>query len=471
MLKTKIVCTIGPACSSEDVLRQLLRSGMNVARINFSHGRQEEHGRNIALIRQLAVQERRVVAIMADLQGPKFRVGLVENDSVTLEAGRSVLLTTRAVLGNGHEINLPHPELIADMQPGNHILLDDGLLELIVEQVTPLDALCQIVTGGALGSHKGVSLIGGHLNLPAVTDKDRQDLSFAVQQGVDYIAQSFVRREEDVETLRQALRELHVSVPIIAKIEKAEALSNFEGILAVSDGIMVARGDLGVETSVAEVPIHQKRIIRATNRAAKPVITATQMLNSMIWNPRPTRAEASDVANAVLDGTDAVMLSGETAVGQYPLAAVQMMARIAESAESTFPFDLWAYDTMKMRADSVTASICQATCEMALELGAAAIVTTTRTGHTARAVASHRPGTPILAMTPSVQTAQRLALVWGVEPHLIGEAPDTDEMIRLSTERAIQENGLHSGDLVVFTAGTPFNTKLKTNMIQVHAIP
>jgi len=471
MLKTKIVCTIGPACNSEGVLRQLIRSGMNVARINFSHGEQEEHGRNIALIRQLAVQERRVVAIMADLQGPKFRVGPIENDSVRLEAGQSVLLTARVVLGDGHEINLPHPELIADMQPGSRILLDDGLLELMVEQVTPPDALCRVITGGLLGSHKGVSLIGGHLNLPAVTEKDRQDLSFAVRQGVDYIAQSFVRRAEDIETLRQALTELNVSVPIIAKIEKAEALSSFESILAVSDGIMVARGDLGVETSVAEVPMHQKRIIRATNRAAKPVITATQMLNSMIWNPRPTRAEASDVANAVLDGTDGVMLSGETAVGQYPLEAVQMMARIAEAAESTFPFDLWTNETVKMKADSVTESISQAACEMALELGAAAIITTTRSGYTARAVASYRPRTPILAMTPSSQTAQQLALVWGVEPYLIGEASDTDEMIRLSTARAMQENSLHSGDLVVFTAGAPFNTKLKTNMIQVHAIP
>jgi pyruvate kinase len=470
MPRTKIVCTIGPASGSEEVLRGLIRAGMSAARINFSHGEPADHARDIDLVRTLADEEHRVLAIIADLQGPKFRVGEIAGGQVLLQANQQLTLTTREVPGSAEAVNLPHPELIHELAPGNRILLDDGLLELKVIATTDTDVSTQVVTGGLLLSHKGVSLIGGRLQMPAVTDKDRADLAFAVAHGADFIAQSFVRRPEDVLELRQDLQSLGASTPIIAKIEKAEALTNFEAILDAADGIMVARGDLGVETALAEVPVQQKRIIRACNRRAKPVITATQMLESMTWNPRPTRAEVSDVANAIFDGTDAVMLSGETAVGQYPLATVQMMSEVAEAAERSFPFDLWLRETTDQRCDSVTDAISQAAAEMAEELHVSAIISPTMTGLTARAIAHHRPRTPIVAITPSASVCRQLSLVWGVRPYLIEEYRNTDEMMQRAIEQACREGFARTGDVLIITAGVPVGAVGSTNMLQVRVV-
>lgn len=471
MLRTKIVCTIGPASRDEHVLRAMMRAGMNVARINFSHGSRAEHRQDIDRIRKLAAEEKQLVAVLADLQGPKFRIGEVAGSGIFLKSGAQVRLTSKPKPDQASHVHVPHPELIESMKVGDRILIDDGLLELEAESVTGTDVLASVITGGLLRGQKGIALVGDDFAPPAITQKDLKDLALAVEQRVDYIAQSFVRTPEDVLELRQAMAELGANIPIIAKIEKAQALKSFDDILNASDAIMVARGDLGIEIPLSEVPIHQKRIIHAANTAAKPVITATQMLDSMTRHPRPTRAEVSDVANAVLDGTDAVMLSGETAIGQYPVEVVQTMAQIVERTESIFPFDQWFMEPRQRQTDSVTESISRATCEIACELGAAAIITTTRSGHTARAVASQRPATPILAMTPDPATYRQLALVWGVQPYLMEKALDTDEMIQKSIQKAAEENAVRSGDTIILTAGVPLDTALKTNMIQVQRIP
>ena len=470
MLRTRIVCTIGPASREENILRQMIRAGMNVARINFSHGEQAEHERDIALIRRLAEEENSNLAIIADLQGPKFRVGKIATGQVILGTGQEVTLTTRPVPGSARELNLPHPELIHAMRAGNQVFLDDGLLELRVDSVDGDDVCCTIVNGGPLKNYKGVALIGGDLDTPAVTEKDRRDLAFVARQDVDYIAQSFVRTPEDILTLRRAMQDVGLSLPIIAKIEKAEAIDNFDDILTISNGIMVARGDLGVETSLAEVPVYQKNIILKTNLAGKPVITATQMLESMTFNPRPTRAEVSDVANAVLDGTDAVMLSGETAIGKYPVNVVRTMARITRVTEENFPYDVWAHEVARLKAETVIDAISQTAVEMAEELDAAAIICPTRSGHTARVVARYRPRAPIFATTPNPATLRQLALVWGAQSCLVERSTSTDDILIQSVEKATEQLPLQKGDKIVITAGVPFSWDTTTNMVQVHTI-
>jgi len=477
MRRTKIVCTLGPASQSEETLREMIRAGMDVVRINFSHGDYETHARQIALVRRLAQEEGRVLAIMGDLQGPKLRLGEMAAP-VTLRQGADFSLTTRPIPGDAREVNFPHPEVMEDVRPGDRVLLDDGLLELEVLETTPTDIRCRVITGGPLASHKGVSLPGARLSLPSLTEKDRADATFAIQQGVDYLALSFVRRAEDVLQLRDWLGQHHASIPIIAKIEKREAVEVFAEILEVSDGAMVARGDLGVEVPAEEVPVYQKRIIRLANEVGKPVITATQMLNSMIDNPRPTRAEASDVANAILDGTDAVMLSGETAVGKYPVEAVRVMASIALSAERILPFDRFrtppyqeeAHKAAPGRSVTPTSAISQATCEIALELSAKAIICSTVSGYTARMVAKHRPGTPIIAVTPGLETQRRLALVWGVYPLLVSEFAHTDQMIETAVQAALDEGLVARGDTVLITAGVPVGGPGRTNMLKVHVV-
>ncbi len=470
MIRTKIVCTLGPASQTEDVLRPIITAGMTVARINFSHGDHATHTRNITLVRRLANELGRVVAVMVDLQGPKLRVGDIASPGATLREGATFTLTTRPVPGDDREVHLPHPQLVADLHPGERILLDDGMLELEVLDTTDTDVHCRVITGGLLTSHKGINLPETQLSLSSITDKDRHDLAFALEQRVDYVAQSFVRRAADVLALRNLLAEHNATVPIVAKIEKREAIDAFDDILAVSDGIMVARGDLGVEVPAEDVPLHQKMIIRKARAAGVPVITATQMLQSMIENPRPTRAEASDVANAILDGTDAVMLSGETAVGRYPVAAVETMARIANTIERSLPYEEWMHRGVLERATTATDAISQATCEIALELEAKAIITTTMSGHTARMVAKHRPRTPIVAVTPDPAVQRRLALVWGVESLLIPAVTHTDEMVYQAME-AIKKRGLvERGDLVILTAGVPLGGVGKTNMLQVRVV-
>jgi pyruvate kinase len=441
---------------------------MDVARINFSHGDYAAHARRIADARRVAQEEGRTLAVLCDLQGPKLRVGEIAGGSVEWPQGSCVTLTTRAVPGDASEVRLPHPDLVADVQPGQRLLLDDGALELQIESKTEADLVCRVVVGGRLGSHKGVTAPGAALSLSSLTDKDRADAQFAVEQSADYIALSFVRRAADVSGLRALLASCGAHVPIVAKIEKAEALDAFDEILQVADAVMVARGDLGVETPAEYVPIHQKRILRACNCAGKPAITATQMLQSMLDNPRPTRAEASDVANAVLDGSDAVMLSGETATGHYPVEAVQVMERVATIAEEHLECGEWLRRVSEASVPSE--AIARATVEIAMELKAAAIITSTMSGHTAQMVARYRPCVPVLAATPDEAVYRRMALVWGVVPLLVPEYASTDEMIETTTRAARQAGLVKPGECVVVTAGIPAGGEGKTNMLKVHVI-
>jgi pyruvate kinase len=451
-----------------------MQAGMDVARVNFSHGDHATHARTIRMLRELADQEGKLVAIMADLQGPKLRVGEIEDGQVLLKQGDSFTLTTRPVPGSLDAVHLPHPEIIRDLSMGQRVLLDDGQIELRVTGKTGTDLVCQVLVGGLLTSHKGVNLPGAHLRISSLTDKDKEDARFAMEQGVDFLALSFVRRPADVLELRQFLQSHNGDVPIIAKIEKPEALDVFDEILKISDGVMVARGDLGVETPPEEVPFHQKEIIYAANCAGKPVITATQMLQSMIEHPQPTRAEASDVANAILDGTDAAMLSGETAIGAYPVAAARTMNNIAANAEAHLPHDRWAQfldaHLDQLHSIPVTEAISQVTVEVALAVGAKAIVTSTMSGTTARMVARHRPSMPVIAATPNPKTLRRLALVWGVEPVLIEGFEDTDEMIHLTVEVACEAGIVSWGDVIVITAGIPFGGTGTTNFLKVHTV-
>ena len=470
MQRTKIVCTIGPASDLPQVMRGLMRAGMDAARINFSHGDYATHAQSITTLRQVAEEEGRLIAIIADLQGPKLRVGEIKGEAIELREGDEVTLTSHLRPGATDEIPVPHPQLLRDLRPGQSVLLDDGRLELVVVQAGEGCLKCRVVTGGSLTSHKGINVPGATLRFSALTPKDREDAQFALEQGVDFFALSFVRRPADVCELRQFLKSKGADVSIIAKIEKPEALAVFDAILAEADGIMVARGDLGVETPAEEVPFHQKRIIRACNQAGKPVITATQMLQTMIENPRPTRAEASDVVNAILDGTDAVMLSGETAVGRYPVKTTETMAAICANAEAHLPHGrlLHTGDGIH-RHGTVTQAISCATVEIANEVGAKAIVTSTMSGATARMVARHRPRVPVVAVTPSRATQFRLALVWGVQPVLVPEFKTTDEMVQIMIQAACDLGMAAWGDPVVLTAGIPFGGG-GTNMLQVHVI-
>jgi pyruvate kinase len=470
MLRTKIVCTLGPASDDEATIRAFLQAGMAVARINFSHGAHPDHARRIDTVRRTAAEMDRPVAILADLQGPKLRVGLLPGHQIQLVAGQILTLVDQASSAEPGTIPVPHPEVLRAARQGDRILLDDGLLELLVLERSDDRARVRVITGGVLKSRKGLSLPHASLEMPSITEKDQADAAFALAQQVDYFALSFVRRAEDVEHLRAWLQDRGATTPIIAKIEKPEALDHMEAILAVSDGLMVARGDLGVEAPAEEVPIAQKRIIRACNAAGKPVITATQMLDSMIRHPRPTRAEASDVANAILDGTDAIMLSGETAVGQYAVAAVETMARIAAVTERSMPYAEWLQRAVTAASRSVTDAISQVACEIAAELEARAIVASTTSGSTARRVASHRPATPIIAPTPSATAYRQLALVWGVEPLLVDRFADTDAMIATVIDAARSRRLVEEGDLVIITAGVPLGGAGLTNMLKVHRV-
>lgn len=467
-MRTKLVCTLGPASRDPEVIRELLRAGMDIARINFSHGDLEAHARTIATVRQIAREEGRTVAILGDLQGPKLRVGELPPEGLILRAGDEVVLSPSP--SKPGYLPVPHPEILADLKKGQRILLDDGQLELRVVHPGRKQVRCQVVVGGRLTSHKGLNLPGAFLNISALTEKDRRDARFAVDQGLDFLALSFVRAARDILELRELLREWGApDLPVVAKIEKAEAVEAFEEILEVTDAVMVARGDLGVETSPEEVPFHQKRIIRLCNRAGKPVITATQMLQTMIEHPTPTRAEASDVANAVLDGTDAVMLSGETAVGAYPVEAARTMVRICTSAEAHLRPETFLYER-ECPTTSVTEAISRATVEIAAEVGAKAILTATMSGTTARMVARYRPPVPIIAATPVPRTQMRLTLVWGVTPVLVPSFTTTDEMVVRMVRAAVEAGVVQKGDRVVLTAGIPFGGEGRTNMLKVHVV-
>lgn len=463
--RTKIIATIGPATSSPVMISRLIRAGMDAARLNFSHGDHRDHVTRLKLIRQEADRAGRHVAVIQDLQGPKLRVGKMENDGVQLRRGDVVSLTNRPVTGTGRLISITYPRLLKDLTPGDTVLFDDGRHELTVLKKQGNLLQCRVVRGGILRSHKGVNLPGARLSLPSLSRKDKEDLLFGIRQGVDYVALSFVRTAADVRATRRFIEAAGAQVPIIAKIEKPEAIKNLEEIIEAADGIMVARGDLGVEMSPEQVPLLQKRIIRACNEAEKPVITATQMLESMIESPQPTRAEASDVANAILDGTDCVMLSGETAVGKFPVQAVEVMARIAGRAETSLnplPPD--------KHIGGIDESIAHAACRAAQEQHARAIVTFTQSGSTALLVSKHRPAADIIAPTPFERVARKVALYWGVTPVILKPRRTTDDMI-LSVEAIMVKKRLaRRRDLIVLTAGVPIGVAGSTNMMKVHRV-
>lgn len=470
MRRTKIVCTIGPASDSLDKMKQMISKGMNVARLNFSHGTHEEHAKRVQLVREASGELGTVVGIMLDTKGPEIRTGLLAADKITLVAGNNIVLTTEEIQGSADRLSISYKGLSNDVQPGSKILLADGLVELEVLSVENTEILCKIVNGGEIGSRKNVNLPGVVANLPAVTEKDVADILFAVEHGLDFIAASFVRTASDVLDVRRVLEEHNSEIQIIAKIENHQGVENIEEILKVADGIMVARGDLGVEIPTEEVPLIQKMIIQKCNKVGKPVITATQMLDSMINNPRPTRAEATDVANAIFDGTDAIMLSGETASGKYPIEAVEMMDRIGVRTERALGFDEILGRKEIAPTRTVTDAISYATCSTALDLGATAILTSTKSGHTARMVSKYRPKARIIAVTPKMDVVRKLSLVWGVMPLLVSETTGTDEMIAASIQTALAANYIKCGDLVVITAGVPVGVPGTTNLLKVHIV-
>lgn len=468
--KAKIVCTIGPASESVETLKKLIEAGMNVARLNFSHGSHEEHAARIENIREASRQTGKSVAILLDTKGPEIRTGSLEVDAIELIEGNRIVLTTEDVAGNAERVSITYQELPADVAAGDTILIDDGLIGLTVEEVRPTEIVCLIKNGGTLKSKKGVNVPGVSINLPGITEKDAQDIEFGIKQGVDFIAASFVRKAADILEIRQILEQHGASIDIIAKIENQEGVDNVDEILVVSDGIMVARGDLGVEIPAEEVPLVQKQLIKKCNELAKPVITATQMLDSMQRNPRPTRAEASDVANAIFDGTDAIMLSGETAAGKYPVESVETMDRIALRAEQELNYREILHKQVIMKHVTITDAISQAVASAALDLNAAAIITATESGHTARMVSKFRPKAPIVAVTPHAGVIRRLALVNGVYPVLGEIAHTTDEMLDRSVQESLQSGYVRHGDLVVITAGVPVREVGTTNLMKIHVI-
>ncbi len=470
MRRTKIVCTVGPASDSVEILKEMISKGMNVARLNFSHGNHEQHAANVALIRQAARELNAVVGIMLDTKGPEVRTGILEADRITLEEGQRITLTTEEIKGTAERLSVSYQGLPGDVCQGSKILIADGLVELEVESVEGTEIHCRIVSGGEIGSRKNINLPGQVVNLPAVTEKDVADIRFAVVNDFDFIAASFVRTASDVLQIRKVLEENESCIQIIAKIENHQGVENIDEILKVADGIMVARGDLGVETPTEEVPLIQKMIIERCNRLGKPVITATQMLDSMISNPRPTRAEATDVANAIFDGTDALMLSGETAAGRYPVEAVAMMDRIAVRTERALGFKEILGRKEIAPGRTVTDAISYATSSTAFNLGATAIITSTKSGHTARMVSKYRPQARVIAVTPKKEVVRKLTIVWGVSPLLVTETDSTDEMIDAATRGALEAGLIHSGDLVVITAGIPVGVPGTTNMIKVHIV-
>ena len=467
MRMTKIVCTIGPASRDVATLEKLMRAGMNVARLNFSHGTQEEKGRTIADIRAIAKKLGLPVAILQDLAGPKIRTGAIAGGPVTLISGGIFILTNRPVPGSAREVSLTYRALPRDVKKGDSILLNDGAIELTVEEARERDIRCRVIVGGELSSHKGINLPGRSVGAGTLTAKDRSDLAFGLKQGVDYVALSFVRSAKDVASARAVMKKVNRSAPIIAKIEKHEALRNIDEIVDAVDGVMVARGDLGVEIPIEDVPRMQKMIIGKANCACKPVITATQMLKSMVDSPRPTRAEVTDVANAVLDGSDAVMLSEETAAGRYPVQAVAMMSKVIVAAEKMFPFRAWTAKFGEAVQAAPQEAVAHAACHLAEDIGAAAVITCTQSGSTTRRVAKYRPFQPILAMTPDEKTLRAMALVWGAVPILMGPASDVSAMERAAVRLARAGKHVKRGDQVVMTAGVPLHVTGTTNLVRV----
>ncbi len=470
MRRTKIVATLGPATDDPTVLRGMIEAGVDVARINLSHGKWEDHARRLELLAEACKAAGREVAVLVDTRGPEVRIGTFPAGPVRLETGQRFTLTTQDVPGDRERASVNYPGLPEDVAEGDSILLDDGNIALRVEAVEGTEVHCTVVAGGVLRDRKKVNLPGVRLSLPALTGEDEADLRSAARVGVDFVAVSFVRSVEDVLAVREILEDEGSDMEVIAKIENSLGLENLDDILEVADGLMVARGDLGVEVPAEEIPLIQKDMIRRANTLAKPVITATQMLESMIERPRPTRAEASDVANAILDGTDAVMLSGETAVGKYPVEAVRIMARIAERADAALITSRPREYLHSQARRTITDSIGFATCQAAQDLEAGAIIAATQSGQTARMIARYRPGAPLVAATTDERVARRLSLSWGVQSMVVERAANTDEMIDLSVDAALERGLIQEGEVVLITAGIPTGIPGTTNMLKVHTV-
>lgn len=472
MKKTKIVCTIGPASSDKEVFSELVKNGLNVARLNFSHGTHEEQLEKANMIKEVREELGVPVALLLDTKGPEIRTGKFKEDVIQLKTGQTFTFTTDEILGDQEKCTLSYKGLANDVVPGDRILIDDGLVELKVIDVTPTDIKCEVLNDGPIKDYKGVNVPGVSINLPAITDKDKADIIFGINNDIDYIAASFIRKASDVLEIRKVLEDNDAhEIHIISKIENQEGVDNIDEIIEVSDGIMVARGDLGVEIPMENVPIAQKMMIEKCNIQGKPVVTATQMLDSMIRNPRPTRAEATDVANAIFDGTDAIMLSGETAMGNYPVEAVKTMSRIARSAEEAIDYKkLLKEKALAVSETGVTFAVSHATCTTALDLKASAILTATASGFTAMKIAKLRPKSMIVAATPNEAVRRKLALVWGIESVLIDEVESTDEIFDYAINEAKKNNYIKHGDLVVITAGVPVGVAGATNLMKVHLI-
>jgi pyruvate kinase len=471
MRKTKIVCTLGPAVDSEEMLRKLMLKGMNVARMNFSHGSHEEHKKRIDLFKKIREELNLPLPLLLDTKGPKIRIGKFEKGEVTLKQGNSFILVNDDIIGDETKVSVDYKNLYKDVKKGGRILLNDGLVELEINNIKDKDIYCTVLNGDVISNHKGVNVPDAIINLPALTEKDIEDIKFGIENGVDFIAASFVRKASDIIEIKKVLEKFGgQDIKVIGKIENRQGIENIDEIIKVSDGIMVARGDMGVEIPVEEVPLVQKRLIEKCFKNGKPVITATQMLDSMARNPRPTRAEASDVANAIYDGTSAIMLSGETAMGKYPIESLEVMAKIAEKAESSM--DYWKR-LSNMRYDmipNVTNAISHATCTTAQDLSASAIITVTHSGHTARMISRFRPHCPIIATTISPRVQRQLSLSWGVSPFLVDLASTTDQMFDMGVEKALESGLVKNGDLVIITAGIPIGISGTTNILKVHIV-
>ncbi|MDG0818428.1 pyruvate kinase [Staphylococcus equorum] len=473
MRKTKIICTIGPASESEEMLEKLMKAGMNVARLNFSHGDHAEHKARIDSIRKVSKKLGKTVAILLDTKGPEIRTHSMKDGGIELERDTEVIVSMTEVEGTPEKFSVTYDNLINDVEEGSYILLDDGLIELQVKRIDKDngEVVCDVLNTGELKNKKGVNLPGVKVSLPGITDKDAEDINFGISEGVDFIAASFVRRPSDVLDIRKLLEaQKNTTISIIPKIENQEGIDNIKDILEVSDGLMVARGDMGVEIPPESVPMVQKDLIRQCNKLGKPVITATQMLDSMQRNPRATRAEASDVANAIYDGTDAVMLSGETAAGLYPEEAVKTMRNIAVSAEGAQDYKKLLSDRTKLVETSLVNAIGVSVAHTALNLNVKAIVAATESGSTARTISKYRPQSDIIAVTPNPETARQCALVWGIHPVIKEGRKTTDALLNNAVATAVETEKVQNGDLIIITAGVPTGEKGTTNMMKLHLV-
>lgn len=467
MRKTKIICTIGPASESEERLRELMLAGMNVARFNFSHGTHEEQKAKYERVLKVRKELGLPVATMLDTKGPEIRLRDFEGGKVELRAGETFTLTTEEIMGTAQRATISYKNLKNDISVGTTLLIDDGLIELEVEKISGEDIICRVINGGFVSNHKGVNVPGAILSMPYISDADMEDILFGIKEGYELIAASFVRSKEDIYELRKILQEHGSNMKIIAKIENMQGIENLEEILEASDGVMVARGDMGVEIPMEEVPVLQKKMIKMANAQGKHVITATQMLESMINHPRPTRAEATDIANAIYDGTTAIMLSGESAAGKYPVEAVKTMARIAESAEKDIDYRSRMRRNDEGDKSEITNAIAYATCSAAMDLNAAAIITVTMSGYTAEAISRFKPSCPIIGCAVNERVCDQLNLLWGVNPLLIKKEESSEELFADAVIAAKEAGYVNTGDIVVITAGVPLGITGTTNMIHV----